>query len=90
MSPDEIIRAWKDEEYLSTLSVTDRAMLPEDPAGAIELSDRDLGDVNGGSDIPTGWICMSAATIAASTAVSALACASVMHGTCSGWSYGCC
>jgi len=87
MSPDEIIRAWKDEEYLAMLSASERATLPEDPAGAIELSDRDLGDVNGGSD--TGFVCVTA-SIAASTAVSALACASIMHGTCSGWSYGCC
>jgi mersacidin/lichenicidin family type 2 lantibiotic len=85
MSPNDIVRAWKDEEYLSNLNASDRAGLPEDPAGAIEISDRDLGDVSGG----TTWPCLS---IMASISVSALiSCASsIMHGTCSGWSYGCC
>ena len=38
MSTADIIRAWKDPEYRSTLSVT-----PAHPAGLIELADRDLG-----------------------------------------------
>jgi len=38
MSHAEIIRAWKDPEYRSTLSVT-----PAHPAGVIELADPDLG-----------------------------------------------
>jgi mersacidin/lichenicidin family type 2 lantibiotic len=89
MSPKDIIRAWKDEEYLSGLSVVERAGFPEDPAGAIELSDRDLADVNGGS---TSLPCVAsvASVISAVTAVSQIACASALHGTCSGYSYGCC
>ena len=89
MLPNDIVRAWKDEQYLSSLSASELAGLPEDPAGAIELSDRDLSDVNGGS---TSLPCVAsiASVVASITAVSQLACASVMHGTCSGWSYGCC
>jgi len=85
MSPNDIVRAWKDEEYFSNLNASDRAGLPADPAGAIEISDRDLGDVSGG----TTWPC---ATISASIAVSALLeCAqSILHGTCAAFSYGCC
>jgi len=38
MSNAEIIRAWKDPEYRSTLGV-----VPTHPAGLIELPDPDLG-----------------------------------------------
>jgi mersacidin/lichenicidin family type 2 lantibiotic len=49
MSHTNIIRAWKDEEYLLSLSNAERAVLPEDPAGFIELTDADLGVVPGGA-----------------------------------------
>jgi mersacidin/lichenicidin family type 2 lantibiotic len=89
MSPKDIIRAWKDEEYLSSLSASERADLPPDPAGAIELSDRDLGDVSGGT---TTLPCVESvvSVISAVTVITQWACPSLMHGTCSGWSYGCC
>jgi len=38
MSHADMIRAWKDPEYRSTLSV-----VPSHPAGLIELADPDLG-----------------------------------------------
>ncbi len=41
----DIVRAWKDEEYRNGLSSEQRAMLPENPAGMIDLSDEELGDV---------------------------------------------
>ncbi|MBI4511131.1 MAG: mersacidin/lichenicidin family type 2 lantibiotic [Deltaproteobacteria bacterium] len=44
----DIVRAWKDPEYLASLSDEDRAGLPANPAGAIELSDEDLGRAQGG------------------------------------------
>jgi len=87
MSPNDIIRAWKDEEYLSSLSAAEQAGLPPDPAGAVELFDRDLGDVDGGS---TTVLCSVVSVVSAVTAVTQWACPSLMHGTCSGWSYGCC
>jgi mersacidin/lichenicidin family type 2 lantibiotic len=43
----DIIRAWKDEEYRSSLSSEEQAMLPANPAGSIELSDADLESVHG-------------------------------------------
>lgn len=49
MTKLEIIRAWKDEEYRSSLSESDRALLPQDPAGVVELSDRDLRGAEGGT-----------------------------------------
>jgi mersacidin/lichenicidin family type 2 lantibiotic len=38
-----VIRAWRDEEYRSSLSDAERAHVPSSPAGAIELDDADLG-----------------------------------------------
>ena len=55
MSNVDIIRAWKDEEYRNSLSEAERAQLPGNPAGAIELSDLDLTSVAGGT---TGWQCV--------------------------------
>ena len=49
MSNIDIIRAWKDEEYKLSLSESERAMLPENPAGFIELTDADLDIAAGGS-----------------------------------------
>ena len=47
MSTLDVIRGWKDEDYRRSLSQEQRAMLPEHPAGVIELSDEEL-DVAGG------------------------------------------
>ena len=41
MSVADAIRAWKDEDYLMSLSDHDRASLPENPAGDVRL-DLDL------------------------------------------------
>jgi len=48
MSYMEIIRAWKDEEYRLSLSEEQRAQLPENPAGLIELTDVELEVAVGG------------------------------------------
>lgn len=45
---DRIIRAWKDPEYRLNLSAEEQAELPENPAGAIELSDDELDMAVGG------------------------------------------
>jgi mersacidin/lichenicidin family type 2 lantibiotic len=47
MSVDKIIRAWEDPEFRSTLSAGELAALPENPAGAIELTDAELSTVMG-------------------------------------------
>jgi mersacidin/lichenicidin family type 2 lantibiotic len=58
MSRDDIIRAWKDAEFRKKLSSKKRALLPDNPAGYIELKDEDLGAVVGGESLPacTGYI----------------------------------
>jgi mersacidin/lichenicidin family type 2 lantibiotic len=48
MSQREIIRAWKDEEYRQSLSETERSLLPEHPAGLLELTDLQLDAAAGG------------------------------------------
>jgi mersacidin/lichenicidin family type 2 lantibiotic len=45
----DIARAWKDEEYRNTLTPEELASLPENPAGAAELSEKDLSNVSGGA-----------------------------------------
>ena len=47
MSKLDIVRAWKDEEYFSGLSESERSRLPEDPAGMTELTDEDLAFADG-------------------------------------------
>jgi mersacidin/lichenicidin family type 2 lantibiotic len=50
MSKRDIIRAWKDEEYRLSLSEAERALLPEHPAGLIELADAELDHAAGGHE----------------------------------------
>jgi len=47
MSKGDIVRAWRDVEYRQSLSAEEQALLPEHPAGAIELADEDLPRVAG-------------------------------------------
>jgi mersacidin/lichenicidin family type 2 lantibiotic len=42
MTPNDIIRAWKDPHYRAGLSAAQRAQLPAHPAGAIELAEPTL------------------------------------------------
>jgi mersacidin/lichenicidin family type 2 lantibiotic len=48
MSPESIKRAWKDDEYRMSLSEAERAKLPVNPAGTVELSLRQLAQTAGG------------------------------------------
>jgi mersacidin/lichenicidin family type 2 lantibiotic len=52
MSYKNIIRAWKDEDYRLSLSEAERALLPEHPAGLIELSGAEMAGVGGGNRPP--------------------------------------
>jgi mersacidin/lichenicidin family type 2 lantibiotic len=38
---DKIIRAWKDDDYLMSLSADERRALPVNPAGLVEFSGAD-------------------------------------------------
>jgi mersacidin/lichenicidin family type 2 lantibiotic len=50
----DTIRAWKDEEYRASLTDAERALLPPNPAGLIELDDEQMKAVLGGG---TGTSC---------------------------------
>lgn len=43
MSQENIICAWKDQDFRNSLSVKERALLPENPAGLVQLTDEELG-----------------------------------------------
>jgi len=45
MSNHKVIRAWEDPEFRAGMRAAD---LQENPAGAIELTDAELGQVRGG------------------------------------------
>jgi len=47
MSPTQVVRAWRDPQYRSTLSPEQLAGLPSHPAGLIELSDDQLASASG-------------------------------------------
>jgi mersacidin/lichenicidin family type 2 lantibiotic len=59
MKKNQILAAWRDEEYLLSLSAEERAQIPEHPAGALEVEDDILRSITGGCG-PTatnGCIC---------------------------------
>jgi mersacidin/lichenicidin family type 2 lantibiotic len=47
MAKVNIIRAWKDAEYFASLTDAEKALVPENPAGEVDLA-MDLGGVVGG------------------------------------------
>lgn len=56
MKNEKIIRAWRDAEFRAELSEEERALLPENPAGLIELTDEAMEDVVGGESCLC-WSC---------------------------------
>jgi mersacidin/lichenicidin family type 2 lantibiotic len=48
MSVEKIIRAWKDEDFRQRLSAAERALLPEHPAGLVDLTAAELDALTGG------------------------------------------
>ena len=53
LTVSEIIRAWKDKNFRDSLSEEQRAQLPSNPAGLVEIDDEQLIQVAGGS--PGTW-----------------------------------
>ncbi|HVF56055.1 MAG TPA: mersacidin/lichenicidin family type 2 lantibiotic [Pyrinomonadaceae bacterium] len=76
MNREQIIRAWKDEDFRSGLSDAERSLLPEHPAGLIDLSDVELDQVGGAT---------------ADFESCSLNCViTIFNGTCALWTWGCC
>jgi mersacidin/lichenicidin family type 2 lantibiotic len=55
MSNVDVVRAWKDPEYRRNLSKAELQLLPEHPAGLIELSPSECSDVSGGCARDFTW-----------------------------------
>jgi mersacidin/lichenicidin family type 2 lantibiotic len=71
MINEQIIRSWKDETYLLSLSSEERTYLPDTPVGLIELTDEELLGVDGGTTAPC-IISAAKVTFYVSAAVSAI------------------
>jgi mersacidin/lichenicidin family type 2 lantibiotic len=48
MKKKDVIRAWRDGEYYSSLSNEERAALPDSPALVVDLGDDVLASISGG------------------------------------------
>jgi mersacidin/lichenicidin family type 2 lantibiotic len=49
LNVQDIIRAWKDKQFRDSLSEEQRAQLPANPAGLVEIDDEQLVQVAGGA-----------------------------------------
>ena len=49
LNVQDIIRAWKDKNFRESLSEEQRAQLPANPAGLVEIDDEQLVQVAGGA-----------------------------------------
>lgn len=80
-------RAWKDAEYRMSLSAVERAKLPVNPVGAVELGDADLAELGGGTtSAPCGATPVATAAAGCFTLGN-----TVCNGTCAaGGTQGCC
>ena len=48
LTAHDIIRAWKDKNFRDSLTEEQRAQLPANPAGLVEIDDEQLVQVTGG------------------------------------------
>ena len=55
MKKRDVIRAWRDGEFYSSLSNDQRAALPESPASVIDLGDDVLSTISGGCSYSPCW-----------------------------------
>ncbi|MBI5928042.1 MAG: mersacidin/lichenicidin family type 2 lantibiotic [Chloroflexi bacterium] len=63
MSNVDVVRAWKDAEYRNSLTAEQRASLPENPAGLVELDDAMLdASVGGGTELVASLGCCGGLT----------------------------
>ena len=56
MTPDQIVRAWKDADYRSELASTEQATLPPNPVGPIDLADTSIDLAAGGDMAGTQYL----------------------------------
>jgi mersacidin/lichenicidin family type 2 lantibiotic len=56
MTPDQIVRAWKDADYGAALPLEEASMVPAHPVGGIEIPDDALGLAAGGMVAGTEYL----------------------------------
>jgi mersacidin/lichenicidin family type 2 lantibiotic len=66
MTTNEIVRSWKDEDYRLNLKSEELSLVPDNPAGLVELTDQELFDIEGGI---TPTIIVASFLLSASTMV---------------------
>jgi mersacidin/lichenicidin family type 2 lantibiotic len=49
MTQDQVIRAWKNPSFRAGLSAAEQKALPANPAGVVDLNERELTEVSGGT-----------------------------------------
>lgn len=59
-----IIRAWKDAAYFDSLSEDQKAMVPANPAGNVDI---DMGSVTGGGRSSSAFVRVAASCTASSS-----------------------
>ncbi|MCG8457425.1 MAG: mersacidin/lichenicidin family type 2 lantibiotic [Holophagales bacterium] len=97
MDPQKTIRAWRDDDYLTSLSEEEQRSLLPSPAGAVELPDEDVDAIAGGTSVPCGVAtvvldCLDSA-FEGSCAMLTVGCCdnqTLGNGTCAWFTLGCC
>ena len=56
MTPDQIVRAWKDADYGAALPLDEAAVVPAHPVGDMDLADESLDLVAGGYVASTEYL----------------------------------
>lgn len=79
------VRVWKDPEYRAELRRQDIAVLADNPAGVVELSDGEIEAVAGG----TTWSCAITSAIV-SVSLANCVCSTFVCGSCAIGTRGCC
>jgi mersacidin/lichenicidin family type 2 lantibiotic len=73
MTSEQVIQSWKDEDFRASLPDSEQALLPDNPAGLVELTDEELQqlDLAGGNPIASAILVVSAIVTVVSVVYSA-------------------
>jgi mersacidin/lichenicidin family type 2 lantibiotic len=61
MKKNQILAAWRDEEYFLSLTDEERAQIPEHPAGLLDVDDDILRSITGGCSTTKFGACPTSA-----------------------------
>lgn len=63
MKKNQILEAWRNEEYYLSLSAEERAQIPEHPSGLLNIEDDILRTITGGCGGATSKFCNDTTSI---------------------------